>query len=145
MEIRIEREKKYFSEDGVVLCEADISLPCAVANEDGKKDGARNTRFYAAVGAAALRLAEKTVLPTAKKALASIPAARRRAVWRPYRLTVTSICHATGDGISLVRTLTVTHRGRVYLTERAEEIITGERHILPQKRARSTKSKKERS
>ncbi len=135
MTVTVTKEKKYFSEDGVVLCEVEISLPAAIAGEGEERAAARVTRFYERVGAAVLQLAEERVVPIARKALTATPPARRRAVWRPYRLTVRAAAEEEGGGFAVTRTLTLRHRGRVLFTEEICEVITATGRLLPRGKA----------
>ena len=145
MEITVEREQKYFSEDGMVLCEADVALPCATAGEGEAKAAARITRFYTRVEAAALQLAERAVLPAARRALAAIPPERRRAVWRPLRLTVISTCLTAESEVTVWRTLSVAYRGRRLLSDEVCECILRSGEIIPLKIKKSEKEKKGKS
>ena len=131
MTVTLTKAKKYFSEDGVVLCEVEISLPAAIAGEGEERTAARVTRFYERVGAAVLQLAEERVVPIARKALTATPPARRRAAWRPYRLTVRTAIEGEGGGFAVTRTLTLTHRGRPLLAEEVCEEITAAGRLLP--------------
>lgn len=142
MQITIKREKEYLREGELVLCEVDVALPSTT--EEGR-GGARLSRFYTRTREAILRLASEGVLPHARAALEAIEPSRRRAVVRPYRLTVSTALTPSDRGISVLRTLTLTHRGRVLYTEQVSEAILEGGRIIPTKPKEIKKRKKARS
>ena len=129
MEIRVtKREPLLLAEEGVMLAEAQIALP-----EASGEDRASRTvnRFYKRIGDALESIAKNVLLPHSRTLYAHSDDPRKRFTHRPFRLICECRIVEETDGITVVRTVTVRHRGRVIFERRDCEKISESGLVLP--------------
>ena len=124
------RRSQEFAENGIVHAVVSLQLPCA--NGEGREDATVN-EFYERLEKAALDIGGTLLFPRAKARYESSTDPRKRFTHRPYRLEITSTHTAEGEGITVTRTLTLSHRGRELYREVAADLLLPDGRILPVK------------
>ena len=131
MEIRVtKREPLLLAEDGVMLAEAQIVLPVAAG---GDRASRAVNRFYERIGKALDGIVKNVLLPQSRALYERSDDLRKRFTHRPFRLSCDCRITEGADGITVVRTVTVRHRGRLVFERKDREKITPAGLILPQK------------
>ncbi len=135
MEIIIEKKRtEVLAEGGISFCEVSVALPSPIGEGAGEE---RVRRFYAALAEGALALGRDRLLPYARERYEHSTDPRRRFTHRPFCLLLTAAAKADGDGVTVTRTLVLTHRGKALFSEEVRERITAEGQILPSRGERA--------
>ena len=131
MEISVvRREPIHIAEDGIVLAEAQIALPEAM---EGTHAHRAVNRFYKRIGDALEGITRNVLAPQSRALYERSDDPRKRFTHRPFRLSCDCRITEGADGITLVRSVTVRHRGRVIFERKDHERITEGGLVLPWK------------
>ena len=129
MEVRVtKREPVLLAEDGIMLAEAQIALPEA---EGGDRASRTVNRFYERIGKALEGIVQNVLAPQSRALYERSDDPRKRFTHRPFRLSCDCRITEGADGITVVRTVTVRHRGRLVFERKDRERITEKGWILP--------------
>ena len=129
MEISVlTRPPLLLAEDGIMLAEAQIALPVAAGVDRASR---AVNRFYERIGKALEGIVRNVLAPQSRALYERSDDPRKRFTHRPFRLSC--VCRITegADGITVVRTVTVRHRGRLVFERKDRERITEKGWILP--------------
>ena len=129
MEISVlTRPPLLLAEDGIMLAEAQIVLPEAMG---GDRASRAVNRFYKRIGDALERITQNVLAPQSRALYERSDDPRKRFTHRPFRLSCDCRISEGADGITVVRTVTVRHRGRVIFERRDCEKISASGLVLP--------------
>ena len=129
MEIRVtKREPLLLAEDGIMLAEAQIVLPVAAGVDRASR---AVNRFYERIGKALDGIVKNVLLPQSRALYERSDDPRKRFTHRPFRLICDCRIVEETDGITVVRTVTVRHRGRAIFERRDCEKISESGLVLP--------------
>ena len=129
MEISVlTRPPLLLAEDGIMLAEAQIALPEA---EGGDRASRAVNRFYERIGKALEGIVRNVLAPQSRALYERSDDPRKRFTHRPFRLSCDCRITEGADGITVVRTVTVRHRGRLVFERKDRERITEKGWILP--------------
>lgn len=129
MEISVlTRPPLLLAEDGIMLAEAQIALPEAMR---GDRASRAVNRFYERIGKALEGIVRNVLAPQSRALYERSDDPRKRFTHRPFRLFCDCRITEGADGITVVRTVTVRHRGRLVFERKDRERITEKGWILP--------------
>ena len=129
MEISVlTRPPLLLAEDGIMLAEAQIALPEAMG---GDRASRAVNRFYERIGKALEGIVQNVLAPQSRALYERSDDLRKRFTHRPFRLSCDCRITEGADGITVVRTVTVRHRGRLVFERKDRERITEKGWILP--------------
>ena len=129
MEISVlTRPPLLLAEDGIMLAEAQIALPEAMG---GDRASRAVNRFYERIGKALEGIVQNVLAPQSRALYERSDDPRKRFTHRPFRLSCDCRITEGADGITVVRTVTVRHRGRLVFERKDRERITEKGWILP--------------
>ena len=119
MEISVlTRPPLLLAEDGIMLAEAQIALPEA---EGGDRASRAVNRFYERIGKALEGIVQNVLAPQSRALYERSDDPRKRFTHRPFRLSCDCRITEGADGITVVRTVTVRHRGRLVFERKDRE------------------------
>ena len=124
----VKRPPLFLGEGGVLMAEAQITLPRAVGED---KASCAVNHFYDRIGDALERIARGVLLPISRELYEKSDDPRKRLTHRPFRLICDCTITTEGDCVIVKRTLTVRHRGRAVYERKDRERITEEGLVLP--------------
>ena len=124
----VRREPIQIAEDGIMLAEAQIALPEAMG---GDRASRAVNRFYERIGTALEGIVRNVLAPQSRALYERSDDPRKRFTHRPFRLSCDCRITEGADGITVVRTVTVHHRGRLVFERKDRERITEKGWILP--------------
>ena len=129
MEISVlTRPPLLLAEDGIMLAEAQIALPEAIGEDRASR---AVNRFYERIGKALEGIVQNVLAPQSRALYERSDDPRKRFTHRPFRLSCDCRITEGADGITVVRTVTVRHRGRLVFERKDRERITEKGWILP--------------